>query len=88
MTKPETLMKTFLSLLHETFRQWNVHRVPKMGAALSFYTVFSLAPLSILVLSLLSLVVERNVSQLRRGSGRGDDGADPAADCREEHRHF
>lgn len=53
-------MKTALSMLRETFRQWDAHRVPKMGAALSFYTVFSLAPLSIIVLSLLSLVVERN----------------------------
>ncbi len=63
MTKPEPFMKTILSLLRETFRQWDVHRVPKMGAALSFYTVFSLAPLSILVLSLLSLVVERNAAR-------------------------
>ena len=53
-------MKTVFPLLRETFRQWDAHRVPKMGAALSFYTVFSLAPLSILVLSLLGLVVERN----------------------------
>jgi membrane protein len=56
-------MKAFYLLLRETFRQWNVHRVPKMGAALSFYTVFSLAPLAILVLSLLSLVVERNAAR-------------------------
>ena len=63
MTKPEPFMKTFYLLLRETFRQWDVHRVPKMGAALSFYTVFSLAPLSILVLSLLSLVVERNAAR-------------------------
>ena len=48
------MMKAVLSLLHETFRQWDAQRVPKMGAALSFYTVFSLAPLAILVLSLVS----------------------------------
>ncbi|MDI1311077.1 YihY/virulence factor BrkB family protein [Prosthecobacter sp.] len=53
-------MKSALSMIRETFRQWDAHRVPKMGAALSFYTVFSLAPLSIIVLALLSLVVERN----------------------------
>jgi membrane protein len=34
-----------------------------MGAALSFYTVFSLAPLAIMVLSLVSLVVERNAAR-------------------------
>jgi membrane protein len=47
-----------------------------MGAALSFYTVFSLAPLAIMVLSLVSLVVERNaaraeiVGQFRNFVGR------------------
>lgn len=56
-------MKTFISLLSETLRQWDAHRVPKMGAALSFYTVFSLAPLAIFVLSLVSLVVERNAAR-------------------------
>ena len=34
-----------------------------MGAALSFYTVFSLAPLAILVLSLVSLTVERTAAK-------------------------
>jgi membrane protein len=53
------MFKACIPLLKETFRQWDAHRVPKMGAALSFYTVFSLAPLAILVLSLLSLAVAR-----------------------------
>lgn len=57
------MMKAALSLLHETFQQWDAQRVPKMGAALSFYTVFSLAPLAILVLSLVSLAVERNAAR-------------------------
>jgi membrane protein len=56
-------MKGFVSLLGETFRQWDVHRVPRMGAALSFYAVLSLAPLGILVLSLVSLAVERNAAR-------------------------
>ncbi len=47
------------SLLSETIRRCQTDRVPRMGAALSFYTVFSLAPLSILMLSLVSLVIER-----------------------------
>ncbi|TDU71451.1 membrane protein [Prosthecobacter fusiformis] len=55
--------KGFLSLFAETYRQWDAHRGPKMGAALSFYTVFSLAPLAILVLTLVSTVVERNAAK-------------------------
>lgn len=35
-----------------------------MGAALAFYTVFSLAPLAILMLTLISLVVERNLARI------------------------
>ena len=57
------MLKALPSLLRETVRQWDTHRVPKMGAALSFYTVFSLAPLAIMVLSLVSLVVERNAAR-------------------------
>lgn len=56
-------MKSFFSLLGETFRQWNAHKAPKMGAALAYYAMFSLAPLVILVLSLVSLAVERNAAR-------------------------
>lgn len=73
-------MKAYLTLFGETFRQWNALNVPKMGAALSFYTVFSLAPLSILMLSLISLVVERNAARAEMvGQFRalvGSEGAD------------
>jgi membrane protein len=57
------MFKTLLSLLRQTLRQWDAHRLPKMGAALAFYTVFSLAPLALLVLSLVSLVVERSAAR-------------------------
>lgn len=56
-------MKAIYCLLHETFRRWNAHRVPRMGAALSFYAVFSMAPLAILTLSLVSLTIERNAAR-------------------------
>ena len=56
-------MQGFLSLFAETYRQWDAHHGPKMGAALSFYTVFSLAPLAIMVLSLVSLAVERTAAR-------------------------
>ncbi|MDB6140540.1 MAG: hypothetical protein JWO94_3612 [Verrucomicrobiaceae bacterium] len=71
------VMRKFFSLLGETYKQWDAHKAPKMGAALSFYTVFSLAPLVILVTSLVSTVVERNaardeiVGQFRSFVGEG-----------------
>ena len=56
-------MKAIFSLLPETFRQWSAHRVPRMGAALSFYTIFSLGPLVVLTLSFVSIAVERNAAR-------------------------
>jgi len=56
-------MRKFLSLLAETYRQWDANKAPKMGAALSFYTVFSLAPLVILITSLVGMVVERDAAR-------------------------
>jgi membrane protein len=49
-------MKRYLDLLKETFRQWNSHEAPGMGAALAFYGVLSLAPLVILVVGICALV--------------------------------
>jgi membrane protein len=49
-------MKRYLDLLKETFRQWNSHEAPRMGAALAFYSVLSLAPLLILVVGICALV--------------------------------
>lgn len=56
-------MRALALLLGEAARQWNNHRSPRAGAALSYYAVFSLAPLAILTLSLTSLVVERNAAR-------------------------
>ena len=55
-------MNTLIYLIKETVHQWNAHRVPRMGAALSFYTVFSLAPLVIVTLSLFSLAMARSTA--------------------------
>ncbi|MEP6670842.1 MAG: YihY/virulence factor BrkB family protein [Chthoniobacter sp.] len=52
-----------LSLFIETFQQWNLHKAPKMGAALAYYAVLSLAPLVILVLSIMSLLVQRDAAR-------------------------
>ncbi|HEX8297227.1 MAG TPA: YihY/virulence factor BrkB family protein [Chthoniobacteraceae bacterium] len=56
-------MKTFLALLRETYVQWTLHKAPKMGAALAYYTTFSLAPLVILTLSLVTLIFDRETAR-------------------------
>jgi len=57
------MFRSVLSLFTETFQQWNRHKAPKMGAALAYYAVLSLAPLVILALSLLSLLVQRDAAR-------------------------
>jgi len=49
-------MKRYLDLVKETWRQWNSHEAPRMGAALAFYSLLSLAPLVILVVGICALV--------------------------------
>jgi membrane protein len=44
------------SLLHQTVMSWLDDYAPSMGAALAFYTLFSLAPLMLIVVSVAGLV--------------------------------
>ena len=43
--------KVFLSLLKEAAGSWSEDRAPSMGAAISYYSVFSLAPLLVIVIA-------------------------------------
>jgi membrane protein len=49
-------MKTFLFFLKETLSEWRDDKALKLGAALSYYTVFSLPPLLVIVIALGSLI--------------------------------
>jgi len=68
-------MKTMWGILKETFSEWNKHEAPRMGAALAFYTILSLAPLLILMISIASTVLgekaahEQIASQIQRYVG-------------------
>ena len=44
------------SLLKETFTEWSEDKVPQLGAALAYYTVFSLAPLILVLLAIVGVV--------------------------------
>ena len=56
-------LKGCARLLVDSFRQWLAHRGPKMGAALSFYAVLSLAPLAGLLLSVIGVAVKREAAR-------------------------
>jgi len=42
-------MRGFWSLLSQTFDEWMADKAPRLGAALAYYTAFSIAPLLILL---------------------------------------
>jgi membrane protein len=48
--------KTALEMLKQTFVEWSDDKGPRLGASLSYYTVFSMAPLLLLVISIAGLV--------------------------------
>src|SRR5213595_3900506 len=56
MAKGGTFFGTSLSLLKQTFSEWLEDKAPQLGAALAYYTVFSLAPLILVLLAVVGLL--------------------------------
>jgi membrane protein len=50
-------------MLSQTFCAWNEHEAPRLGAALAFYTILSLAPLVILVTAIVALIFGHSIAQ-------------------------
>lgn len=48
-------MNTVVALVKETFSEWSEDKASRLAAALSYYTIFSLAPLMVIVITLASL---------------------------------
>ena len=48
--------KALYTLLKTTYQQWSKYKVPRMGAALAYYTIFSLAPLLVIAISVAGIV--------------------------------
>lgn len=51
------------STLKQAFRAWNDHEAPRFSAALSFYSLVSLAPLVILVIAIVSLAIGHSAAK-------------------------
>ena len=59
-------MHGFWGLLSATFNEWTEDKAPRLGAALAYYTAFSIAPLLILLVAIAGLAVKGDTSlQLR-----------------------
>ena len=65
------------SLIAETFREWQADKASRLAAALSYFTLFSVAPLLVLVIRLAGqvfssqVVEERIVRQVGSLAGEG-----------------
>jgi membrane protein len=55
-------LRAIPSLLQETVLEWYADRVPRLGAALAFYTLFSLAPLLVVVTAIAALGFGREIA--------------------------
>lgn len=56
MTKGGSSVANAFSLLKQTFSEWLEDKAPQLGAALAYYTVFSLAPLVLLLLAVIGFL--------------------------------
>jgi len=55
--------KQWAELAVETFNEWSNDNVPRLGAALAYYSLFSLAPLLIVVIAVAGLAFGREAAQ-------------------------
>ena len=55
--------KTVLSVLKEAFADWKDDDAPRLGAALAYYTVFSLAPLLVVAIAIAGLAFGHQAAQ-------------------------
>ncbi len=51
------------ALFSQAFDQWNRHNAPRLGASLAFYSLLSLAPLLLVLVSIVGLVFGRSAAQ-------------------------
>jgi membrane protein len=56
-------VKKYLSLFKQTFLEFNADKVPRLGAALAYYTIFSIAPLLLIAIAMAGLVFGREAAQ-------------------------
>ncbi|MEP7072228.1 MAG: YihY/virulence factor BrkB family protein, partial [Verrucomicrobiota bacterium] len=56
LAKNGSFLGTSFGLLKQTFQEWLEDKAPQLGAALAYYTVFSLAPLILVLLAVVGFI--------------------------------
>ena len=78
-SKKKLTLKGVWGILKETFNGFLDYKVTKLGASLAYYTVFSMAPLLVLIISLCSIFLGREAVEgqiyAQLGGFMGDDAA-------------
>jgi membrane protein len=59
------IFKAIFALFQQAFLGWQQHNAPRLGAALAYYAIFSLAPLLILVVAIVGLAFGEKEAQER-----------------------
>jgi membrane protein len=60
--RPRLDARGVFNLLKDAAKEWSEDKVPRLGAALAYYTIFSLAPLLILVIAIAGLTLGQRES--------------------------
>ena len=58
-----TVVKKYLALFKQTFSEFGEDKAPRLGAALAYYTIFSLAPLLMIAIAIAGFVLGREAVQ-------------------------
>jgi membrane protein len=58
-------LRRAVSVFKDAGAGWIEHRAPRMGAALSYYTIFSMGPLIVIAIALAGLIFGRDAAQNR-----------------------
>ncbi len=56
--------KVIFNLFKDAFKDWNEDKASRLGASLSYYTIFSLGPLLVIVISIASIVYNNAQGQI------------------------
>lgn len=57
------MVKKIWPLLVDTYNDWSRHKAPKLGAALAYYTILSMAPLIVVVIAIIGLVYGQDAAR-------------------------
>ena len=59
LVRPSTLW----GMLKQTFTDWSNDKVPRLGAALAYYTIFAIVPLLVIIIAIIGLVFGQEAAQ-------------------------